>query len=157
MQQVLSAQPRVCLPRHTLAQLATETATNLPTMQTTTGTNPTPVAAGSECYYLVIAWHIDKCASWNVNIIHLNVRHSGAQTDIPVDQAVVTVDAPRLIHAHKGLQHSNLLATYAAKGAEQSINPGCAVNRQCGWCPCTLQRLCRLTACLQAMFTLANC
>lgn len=58
--------------------------------------------------YLLIAGHVDECASWYVNVVHLDVADCSAQPSVPVDQAVITVDAARLKHAHKRLQHSPL-------------------------------------------------
>jgi hypothetical protein len=64
--------------------------------------------------HLVVAGHADECAPRHVDVIHLDVRHRREQARVPVDQPVVAVDAARLVHAHKRLQHRTLRAALEA-------------------------------------------
>jgi hypothetical protein len=57
---------------------------------------------------------------------HLDVRHRGAQAAVPVDEAVVAVDHPRLVHAHKRLEHRGLVGGEGrerGRGAEVGAVP----------------------------------
>mmetsp|Transcript_25038 Transcript_25038/g.68033 ORF Transcript_25038/g.68033 Transcript_25038/m.68033 type:complete len:488 (-) Transcript_25038:327-1790(-) len=78
----------------------------------------------AELHRLSVARHRHQGTLWHVNVLHLNIRDSSLELAAPVDQAVVAVDGPIIVHAHKGLIHSTRHLGVHGKYAAAPVHRG---------------------------------